>query len=74
MEFLMMNSSKIDEKHWKNLLTSKINGFLMPISSPFFDTRIAGHPLAQNERSLHVFLQEPTINLNSYIPGKIRST
>lgn len=35
--------------------------------------RIAGHPLAQNERCLHMFLQEPVIDKN-YVPGKIRNT
>ena len=35
--------------------------------------RIAGHPLAQNERCLHMFLQEPNIDRN-YVPGKIRNT
>ncbi|CAG0878599.1 unnamed protein product [Darwinula stevensoni] len=35
--------------------------------------RIAGHPLAQNERCLHMFLQEPVIDRN-YVPGKIRNT
>lgn len=38
-----------------------------------FVHRIAGHPLAQNERCLHMFLQEPTIDKN-YVPGKIRNT
>lgn len=38
-----------------------------------FFLRIAGHPLAQNERCLHMFLQEPTIDKN-YVPGKIRNT
>lgn len=33
--------------------------------------RIAGHPLAQNERCLHMFLQEETID-RDYIPGKVR--
>lgn len=37
------------------------------------DFRIAGHPLAQNERCLHIFLQEPVID-KSYVPGKIRNT
>uniref|UniRef100_A0A3B5QPA5 Sorting nexin 12 n=1 Tax=Xiphophorus maculatus TaxID=8083 RepID=A0A3B5QPA5_XIPMA len=36
-----------------------------------FINRIAGHPLAQNERCLHMFLQEETIDRN-YIPGKVR--
>ncbi|KAK5614306.1 ATP-binding cassette sub- D member 3 [Crenichthys baileyi] len=35
-----------------------------------FINRIAGHPLAQNERCLHMFLQEETIDRN-YIPGKV---
>ncbi|XP_078786802.1 sorting nexin-12 isoform X1 [Oryzias latipes] len=34
-----------------------------------FINRIAGHPLAQNERCLHMFLQEEAIDRN-YIPGK----
>lgn len=38
-----------------------------------FNFRIAGHPLAQNERCLHMFLQEPVIDKN-YVPGKIRNT
>ncbi|XP_023132853.1 sorting nexin-12 isoform X1 [Amphiprion ocellaris] len=36
-----------------------------------FINRIAGHPLAQNERCLHMFLQEESIDRN-YIPGKVR--
>lgn len=36
-------------------------------------SRIAGHPLAQNERCLHMFLQEVCIDKN-YVPGKIRNT
>ena len=35
--------------------------------------RIAGHPLAQNERCLHMFLQEESIDRN-YIPGKVRQS
>ncbi|KAK1788207.1 hypothetical protein P4O66_016670 [Electrophorus voltai] len=35
-----------------------------------FINRIAGHPLAQNERCLHMFLQEESIDRN-YIPGKV---
>ncbi|XP_043512363.1 sorting nexin-12 [Frieseomelitta varia] len=38
-----------------------------------FVNKIAGHPLAQNERCLHMFLQEPVIDKN-YVPGKIRNT
>uniref|UniRef100_A0A8C9EXA6 Sorting nexin 12 n=1 Tax=Pavo cristatus TaxID=9049 RepID=A0A8C9EXA6_PAVCR len=37
----------------------------------WFSSRIAGHPLAQNERCLHMFLQEETIDRN-YVPGKVR--
>ncbi|KAJ8026742.1 Sorting nexin-3 [Holothuria leucospilota] len=38
-----------------------------------FLNRIAGHPLAQNERCLHMFLQDNVIDKN-YTPGKIRNT
>ena len=33
--------------------------------------RVSGHPLAQNEIALHMFLQEPAIN-KAYTPGKVR--
>eukprot|EP00123_Amoebidium_parasiticum_P000970 comp11931_c0_seq1/m.6596 comp11931_c0_seq1/g.6596 ORF comp11931_c0_seq1/g.6596 comp11931_c0_seq1/m.6596 type:complete len:160 (-) comp11931_c0_seq1:256-735(-) len=36
-----------------------------------FINKIAGHPLAQSEKSLHMFLQEKTIN-KAYTPGKVR--
>lgn len=35
-----------------------------------FINKVAGHPLAQNERCLHIFLQEAIIDKN-YVPGKI---
>ncbi|XP_069132019.1 sorting nexin-12-like [Argopecten irradians] len=38
-----------------------------------FVNKVAGHPLAQNERCLHMFLQEQVIDKN-YVPGKIRNT
>uniref|UniRef100_A0A0B6XYY7 Sorting nexin-3 n=1 Tax=Arion vulgaris TaxID=1028688 RepID=A0A0B6XYY7_9EUPU len=38
-----------------------------------FVNKVAGHPLAQNEKCLHMFLQEPVIDKN-YVPGKIRTT
>ncbi|XP_054164220.1 sorting nexin-12-like [Oppia nitens] len=38
-----------------------------------FINKVAGHPLAQNEKCLHMFLQEPVID-KSYVPGKIRTT
>lgn len=37
-----------------------------------FFCRIAGHPLAQNEKCLHMFLQDPVIDKN-YVPGKMRN-
>lgn len=37
-----------------------------------FINKIAVHPLAQNERALHVFLFEPEIDLTKYVRGKIR--
>uniref|UniRef100_A0A8B9YWF0 Sorting nexin 12 n=1 Tax=Bos mutus grunniens TaxID=30521 RepID=A0A8B9YWF0_BOSMU len=38
-----------------------------------FINKIAGHPLAQNERCLHMFLQEEAIDRN-YVPGKVFKT
>ncbi|CAF0772819.1 unnamed protein product [Adineta steineri] len=38
-----------------------------------FIIKVAGHPLAQNERSLHVFLQEEKIDYDKYVPGKVRN-
>ncbi|KAI0223293.1 Sorting nexin-12 [Lamellibrachia satsuma] len=38
-----------------------------------FVNKVAGHPLAQNERCLHMFLLEPVIDKN-YIPGKVRTS
>lgn len=37
-----------------------------------FINKVAGHPLAQNEKSLHIFLQDPVID-RAYVPGKIRA-
>jgi sorting nexin-3/12 len=36
-----------------------------------FINKIAAHPLAQNERALHVFLFEPEIDLTKYVRSKI---
>ncbi|XP_004394138.1 PREDICTED: sorting nexin-3-like isoform X3 [Odobenus rosmarus divergens] len=36
-----------------------------------FINKVSGHPLAQNERCLHVFLQDEIID-KSYTPSKIR--
>ncbi|XP_074657742.1 sorting nexin-12-like [Tubulanus polymorphus] len=38
-----------------------------------FVNKVAGHPLAQNEKCLHMFLQEHVIDKN-YVPGKMRTT
>ena len=38
-----------------------------------FVNKVAGHPLAQNERCLHMFLQDANID-KTYVPGKIRNT
>ena len=38
-----------------------------------FINKVAGHPLALNERCLHMFLKEANIDRN-YVPGKIRNT
>uniref|UniRef100_A0A915MU28 Sorting nexin-3 n=1 Tax=Meloidogyne javanica TaxID=6303 RepID=A0A915MU28_MELJA len=37
-----------------------------------FLNKVAGHPLAQNEKSLHIFLQMTELDKN-YIPGRIRT-
>jgi sorting nexin-3/12 len=37
-----------------------------------FINKIAAHPLAQNERALHVFLLEPEIDLTKYVRGKVK--
>ncbi len=36
-----------------------------------FFSRVAGHPLAQNERCLHMFLQDESVDKN-YTPSKLR--
>ncbi|KAK1805497.1 hypothetical protein P4O66_019797 [Electrophorus voltai] len=36
-----------------------------------FLNKVAGHPLAQNERCLHMFLQDETMDKN-YTPSKVR--
>lgn len=37
-----------------------------------FINKVAAHPLAQNERALHVFLLEPEIDLSKYVRGKVK--
>ncbi|EGD72993.1 sorting nexin-12 [Salpingoeca rosetta] len=36
-----------------------------------FINKVAGHPLARNQKSLHMFLQDPVIDRN-YTPGEVR--
>jgi sorting nexin-3/12 len=38
-----------------------------------FINKVAGHPLAQNEKCLHMFLQEEKVD-HDYTPGKVRHT
>ncbi|CAH1799131.1 unnamed protein product [Owenia fusiformis] len=38
-----------------------------------FINKIAGHPLAENEKCLHMFLLEQVIDKN-YVPGKVRNS
>jgi len=37
-----------------------------------FLNKVAGHPLAQNEKSLHIFLINE-LDKNNYVPGRIRT-
>lgn len=60
------------------ILLIKILGSIFPDLVCYYNYvyiyfRVAGHPLAQNEKCLHMFLIEPVIDKN-YIPGKIRTT
>ena len=36
-----------------------------------FINNIAGHPLVQNEKSLHVFFFEEIVDKNGFVPGKV---
>jgi len=36
-----------------------------------FINKLAGHPLVQSEKCLHMFLMETEIDLSSYVPGKV---
>ena len=38
-----------------------------------FINKLAGHPLAQNEKALHMFLLDDSID-RDYIPGKVRNS
>jgi sorting nexin-3/12 len=70
----------LPEKAWQRQLPfRKDNG---PFQDDFIEERrrglevfinkIATHPLAQNERALHVFLFDPEIDLTKYERGKIK--
>lgn len=43
----------------------------VPALLPLVSCRVAGHPLAQNERCLHMFLQDESVDKN-YTPSKVR--
>eukprot|EP00092_Neocalanus_flemingeri_P007225 GFUD01007804.1.p1 GENE.GFUD01007804.1~~GFUD01007804.1.p1 ORF type:complete len:162 (+),score=22.98 GFUD01007804.1:241-726(+) len=36
-----------------------------------FINKVAGHPLVQGERCLHMFLTEPELDKVNYVPGKV---
>jgi len=38
-----------------------------------FINKLAGHPLVQAERCLHMFLTEPNIDKPNYVPGKVNA-
>ncbi len=70
----MMILLRLDVKDLKNSLISMAKEYLLFLFVKYYLLcRVAGHPLAQNERSLHVFLQEEKIDRDKYIPGKVRS-
>lgn len=58
---------------WQPLTVARLTKLKTKLTFPFCGFRIAGHPLAQNEKCLHMFIQEPVIDKN-YVPGKIRNT
>lgn len=72
--FLKMNLLKNDVKASSNSLISKLSICVVVFNNSLWDFRVSGHPLAQNERSLHVFLQEPNIDHDKYVPGKVRNS
>lgn len=55
------------------VLSLKLNTVFIYLFEFLSFNRVAGHPLAQNEKCLHMFLIEPVIDKN-YVPGKIRTT
>ena len=39
-----------------------------------FINKLAGHPLVQSERCLHMFLTEPVLDKLNYLPGRVPLT
>lgn len=37
-----------------------------------FINKVSSHPLAQNERALHLFLFEPQLDVTKYVRGKVK--
>ena len=62
MQYLQINSGIFEDEFLENRRQG-LEAFI---------NKVAGHPLAQNERCLHMFLQDEVIDKN-YVPGKIRS-
>lgn len=77
--FLRSNDGIFEDEfieHRRQGLEEFINKYVRKFLSNeyiYFLSRVAGHPLAQNERSLHVFLQEEKIDYDKYVPGKVRN-
>jgi len=75
-----MKVPPLPEKAWSRQLPFRGNANLF--QDDFIEERrqgletfinaVAKHPLAQNERALHVFLFEPEIDLTRYIRGRIK--
>ena len=62
MQYLQINSGIFEDEFLENRRQG-LEAFI---------NKVAGHPLAQNERCLHMFLQDEVVDKN-YVPGKIRS-
>ena len=52
--------------------TLKSVNLMPPSGLEDFINNLAGHPLVQNEKALHLFLQEKDLNKEQYVPGKVR--
>ena len=69
MRHLSLGEVVVSRSHGNDLTAYDISKY--HITRPIF--RIAGHPLAQNEKCLHMFLQDPVVD-RSYVPGKVRNS